>query len=98
MNKNIFITLKATDNWTEDPAGYNDMYLRPNAIMHFEPYSGPVGIHAWGPNGTCQATGKFKQILGGSLAVLYGGGTRVFLDTPLEILQKIQDFEAEDFA
>jgi hypothetical protein len=64
--------------------------------MHFEPYSGPIGILAWGPNGACQPTGRFKHILGGSLAVLYSGANRVFLNTPLEILEKIQEAERED--
>lgn len=95
MNKSPFIMLKAADPWTDDPTAYNEMYLRPNVIMHFEPYSGPVTIAAWGPNGTCQPTGKCKHVLGGTLVALYSGGTRVFLDTPSEIATMIVEHESE---
>lgn len=86
-----FITLKAADPFTADPTAYNEMYIRPNAIMHFEPYSGPFSLQAWGPNGALQHTGSFKQILCGTLVMLYGGGCRIYLDSPSDVMSKIKN-------
>lgn len=92
---NKFIVLKAADPLTEDPASFNEMYIRPHTIMHFEPYSGPFGVQAWGPNGALQHTGRFKQILCGTLAMLYGGGCRIYLNSPTDIMKKITEAEEE---
>jgi len=92
-----FIKIKMADSMTEEDTA-NDVYIRPHMIMQIEPYSGPFGLHSFGPDGRAMANGKHKQILGGSLIML-GNQSRVCHDSPDVIMQKLlTPKEQEKFA
>jgi len=86
-----FIKLKMVDPMTESDDA-NEVYMRPTHIVHIEPYMGPFGLQAFGPDGKCTHTGKYKQV-SGSLMMLYGGAQRIVQETPQEIIGKIDAAE-----
>jgi len=93
--KTTFIQLKEADPIIDDDGAFNIIYVRPIQIVQFEPYSGPFNLQAFGPDGRLTATGRFKQVLGGSMVLLHNAGGRIVYDSPAEILEKIREAEEE---
>jgi hypothetical protein len=89
---NNFIKLKMVDPMTETDEA-NEVYIRPGHILQVEPYIGPFGIQAWGPDGKCSYTGRFKQV-SGSLMLLYGGSQRVVQESVKDVMAKINEAES----
>lgn len=84
-----FIAVRAVDPLT-DKDDCNKIYLRPQNIVHIEPWSGPFNIMAWGPDGRCVQTGRTKDVLGGTMILLAVGGQRVLYDKTSDVLERIE--------
>lgn len=84
-----FIALSGIDPFSEKENAVNPIYVRPNNIVHLEPFSGPFHLQAFGPDGRVSTTGRFKQIIGGSLIFLGMGGQRIVSENPQQVLEML---------
>jgi hypothetical protein len=89
-----YIALSGIDPFSEKIDAVNTIYIRPHIIVHIEGYSGMMHLVAYGPDGRVTPTGKFKQVLCGSMLMLASGGTRIVSESPRQVLDLVEtDFE-----
>jgi len=84
-----FIAFSGIDPFSDKDGASNTIYVRPDNIYHIEQYTGPFQLQAYGPDGKLVYTGKFKQIIGGSLLWLAVGGQRIVTESPATVLETI---------
>lgn len=81
------IVLHAMDAFSDKDDATNPIYILPQNIIQFERYSGPFHLQAYAPDGRPMPTGKFKQVLCGSLVMLAVGGARIVAENPEQIVE-----------